>query len=196
MAFFPRRFLFLPFSLLAALPLWARGQAPETKFGHHRYAQAPASELRDVGPYRATGRVVRMRRQAAEAFLKMAAAARAGKISLIPVSGFRTIDYQEGLFDNAIRKQGSPQAAAKWVAPPGYSEHHTGWTLDLGDETAPSTDVEPSFDQTPAFSWLKSHAAQFGFELSFPKDNPQGVSYAPFHWRFVGVEESKKLFHK
>ena len=73
-----------------------------------------------------------------------------------------------------------------WVAPPGYSEHHTGLALDIGDLDHPETDVEVSFEETPAFEWLKNNADRFGFELSFPVGNPQGVSYEPWHWRFVG----------
>jgi D-alanyl-D-alanine carboxypeptidase len=53
-----------------------------------------------------------------------------------------------------------------------------------------------SFEETPAFQWLKDHAAFHSFELSFPKDNPQGVSYEPWHWRFVGDRDSLETFYK
>jgi D-alanyl-D-alanine carboxypeptidase len=81
------------------------------------------------------------------------------------------------------------------VAPPGHSEHHTGWALDLGDADAPETDVEPSFEKTKAFSWMTENASRFDFELSFPRDNVQGVSHEPWHWRFVGSPEARRAFH-
>lgn len=166
----------------------------KTKFGHRAFAEAPASELAEAGRYRDTDRLVQMRAEAAEAFRRMAEAAAKDGVQIVPISGFRTIAYQKGLFDRGRKKHGSAKAAAKWVAPPGYSEHHTGWTLDLGDRTRPETDVDPSFDGTAAFRWLAANAAEFDFELSFPKNNPQGVSYEPWHWRFIGSDEAKKAF--
>ena len=182
------------------LPLVMSAQAPhpsvpETKFGHHHYAQAPESVLADAGPYRKTGRIVKMRADAAAAFRAMVAAAEKDGVGIVPISGFRTVAYQQGLFSSAIKRYGSERGAAKWVAPPGYSEHHTGFVLDVGDTAAPATDVKPEFEQTVAFKWLQQHAAQFNFELSFPKNNPQGVNYEPWHYRWVGSDEARKTFH-
>ena len=168
---------------------------PETKFGHYHYQQAPAAELADAGPYRQTGRIVKLRGEAAAAFRAMAAAAKKDGVELMPISGFRTVAYQQGLFQNAAKRYGSEQAAAKWVAPPGYSEHHTGWTLDVGDGAAPETDVKPSFEKTAASRWLTQHAAEFKFEMSFPKDNAQGVNPEPWHWRWVGSDAARETFH-
>jgi zinc D-Ala-D-Ala carboxypeptidase len=124
----------------------------------------------------------------------MAAAARSEGVLLVPISGFRSVSYQQGLFGRAVRRHGSERKAARWVAPPGRSEHHTGWALDVGDGSRPEADVAASFEKTPAFRWLSSHAGRFGFELSFPRNNPQGVGYEPWHWRYVGVEEARRLF--
>ncbi|MBI4396670.1 MAG: D-alanyl-D-alanine carboxypeptidase family protein, partial [Elusimicrobia bacterium] len=129
------------------------------------------------------------------AFLKMAAAARADGVKIIPISGFRAVKYQKYLFEKAGRRYGSEEKAARWVAPPGFSEHHTGWSLDLGDETSANTDVDQSFEETKAFRWLSEHASDYGFEISFPKGNPQNVNYEPWHWRFIGNAEAKELFH-
>jgi D-alanyl-D-alanine carboxypeptidase len=81
-------------------------------------------------------------------------------------------------------------------APPGYSEHHTGYAIDIGDGSAPSSNLSPDFEKTAAYRWLEQNGAQFGFELSFPPNNPQGVSYEPWHWRFVGDIDSLAIFHK
>lgn len=179
--------------LAGAFAVLRAEQAP-TRFGHRAYATAPRSSLAEAGRGRA-GRVVRLRGPAAEAFQGMRAAAKQAGHDLIPISGFRTREYQEGLFKRSVKRRGSERKAAEWVAPPGYSEHHTGWTLDLGDGAAPETDVDPSFERTDLFRWLSQNAARFGFELSFPKGNPQGVGYEPWHWRFVGNDEARRLFH-
>jgi LAS superfamily LD-carboxypeptidase LdcB len=171
------------------------GGTPATRFGHRAYREAPRAVLSNAGPYRATGRTVQLRREAAEAWRRMVAAAAKDGIGLVPISGFRPVSYQEGLYRRATKRYGSAQAAARWVAPPGHSEHHTGWTLDVGDRDRPDADVEQSFATTPAHTWLAAHAAVWGFELSFPKDNPQGVSYEPWHWRYIGSEEARRLFH-
>ncbi len=164
------------------------------KFGHRKYDAAPATALAEAGRGR-SNRIIQLRKPAAEAFQKMRAAAKQEGLDLIPISGFRSLDYQDGLFKRSVKRRGSEPKAAKWVAPPGYSEHHTGWTLDVGDGKDPKTDVDQSFEQTAVFQWLKENAGRFGFEISFPKDNPQGVSYEPWHWRFVGNDEARQLFH-
>lgn len=171
------------------------GAAPAVRFGHRSYREAPRGALAAAGPYRATGRVVELRREAAQAWGKMVEAARKDGVGLVPISGFRPVSYQKGLFERATRRYGSPREAARWVAPPGHSEHHTGWTLDVGDRDRPDTDVDPRFEKTPAHAWLSAHGADWGFELSFPKNNPQGVSHEPWHWRYIGVEEARRLFH-
>jgi D-alanyl-D-alanine carboxypeptidase len=151
--------------------------------------------LASAGRYRKSGRVVQLRREAAEAFRAMAAAAASDGARLIPISGFRSAAYQVGLWKKAVARRGSELAAAKWVAPPGHSEHHAGWSLDMGDEKVPATDVDPAFEKTKAFAWLQANASRFHFELSFPKNNPQGVSYEPWHWRFIGTPEARRTFH-
>lgn len=169
--------------------------AAEERFGHRRYAEASPEGLAAAGLYRSTGRVVQLRASAATAFQAMVAAAGAEGLSLIPISGFRPLIYQRGLFKRAVRRYGSERKAARWVAPPGHSEHHTGWTLDLGDGDRPATDIDTAFENTPVFAWLVKNAAAHGFELSFPKGNPQGVNYEPWHWRFVGDADARGAFH-
>jgi D-alanyl-D-alanine carboxypeptidase len=65
-------------------------------------------------------------------------------------------------------------------APPGFSEHHTGRALDLTTPRSPV--LETGFEQTPAFAWLLSRADEFGFVLSYPRGNPCGFQYEPWHW--------------
>ncbi len=158
-------------------------------FGHLAYEET-AQPLADAGRYRDTGRVVQLRADAAQAFQAMQASARLAGVELVPISGYRTRSYQQGLFSRAVGRYGTRQAAARWVAPPGYSEHHTGLAIDIGALQRPETDVETTFEHTPAFAWLKENAHRFGFEISFPRDNPQGVSYEPWHWRYTRAADS------
>jgi D-alanyl-D-alanine carboxypeptidase len=157
-------------------------------------AEATEGELTAVGNYRQTGRVVKMRADAAGAYLNMTEQARADGAEIIPISGFRSSEYQETLFQRAVIRYGSEDAAVRWVARPGRSEHQTGLAIDLGDGKTPAYDVEPPFEETPAFDWLQRNAARFGFELSYPRNNPRGVHYEPWHWRFVGTPEAKEVF--
>ncbi len=79
-------------------------------------------------------------------------------------------------------------------APPGYSEHSTGYAIDVGDGNYPDTHFEAEFEQTPAFKWMKRFANKYHFVLSFPPNNKQGVTYEPWHWRFEGTVNALRKF--
>ncbi|MEN9220651.1 MAG: D-alanyl-D-alanine carboxypeptidase family protein, partial [Thermostichales cyanobacterium GMQP_bins_62] len=66
---------------------------------------------------------------------------------------------------------------------------------DIGDGRDPATDVEVTFTRTAAWAWLNQHGARFGFELSFPEGNSQGISFEPWHWRYVGDRHSLETFY-
>jgi D-alanyl-D-alanine carboxypeptidase len=85
---------------------------------------------------------------------------------------------------------------AEVSAPSGYSEHHTGYAVDIGDGKAPALNLKIDFENTAAFKWLKANAARFSFEMSFPRNNAQGLSYEPWHWRYVGDRDSLETFYK
>lgn len=152
--------------------------------------------LADWGDLMAVGgqRPQQLHREAAQAFLQMQAAAQQAGIRLVPLSGFRDWATQTLLFQRQIQRRGSERAARFLSAPPGFSEHHTGYALDIGDGSLPYTHIKYSFADTGAYGWLQAEAGSFGFELSFPPDNPQGVSFEPWHWRYVGSPQSRQLF--
>ena len=89
-----------------------------------------------------------------------------------------------------------PKPAQRLAPPPGYSEHHTGYAVDFIDGSQPATDLNAAFETTPAFGWLEQNAPFYGFEMSFPKGNDQNVAYEPWHWRYVGNQESLELFYQ
>ena len=170
----------------------------QTNLGHFRYPEADPSQLMIISSY-APGEYQRFEKleiEAALALMKMIDAARNEGVWIVPVSGFRSIAIQEQLFEAQTHRQGSPEAAAKLSAPPGYSEHHTGYAIDLADGHFPAQDITSDFAQTDAFKWLNTYAQEFGFELSFPQNNAQGVSYEPWHWRFTGSPKALEMFDR
>ena len=167
------------------------------KYGHFPYPEGEATSMALIASY-SEGDIQRaetLHTDAAQALLEMVATARVEGIWLVPASGYRTIAQQRTLFSAQIAKKGSPEAAAIVSAPPGYSEHHTGYAIDLTDGTLPQTqDISDAFAETEAYQWLVANAGTFGFELSFPEDNEQGIAFEPWHWRYVGTAEAQALF--
>ncbi len=180
-------------SVLVEPPSPSHPAVQNTLLGHFPYQEAPAAELESIVP----DGTIKMRKAAAQKWQEMVTAAAAEGISLVPISGFRSISDQQYLFFDVKAERGEVAAERAAVsAPPGYSEHHTGYAVDIGAGDVPATNLSPDFENTAAYKWLKANAAHFSFELSFPKNNAQGVSYEPWHWRFVGDRQSLETFYK
>ena len=168
----------------------------EKNLGHFPYKESNSKQMMIFASYAQdkNQRFEKLAPEAALALMKMIYAARDEGVWLVPVSGFRTVETQEKLFKAQIKRRGSVEAAAKISAPPGYSEHHTGFAIDLTDGNFPKKDLTIDFENTNAYQWLIPHAQDFGFELSFPPNNLQGVSYEPWHWRYIGSPEAAAAF--
>lgn len=138
-----------------------------------------AADLEDVGD-NIVGRPQRLLPAAAASWRAMVAAADADGVPLLIVSGFRSFDYQAEL----IRKKlDAGQAIAEILAvnaAPGFSQHHTGAAVDIA--TPGSRPLTEGFEDTAAFRWLVEHAGRFGFVMSYPRGNPDGFVYEPWHW--------------
>ncbi|WP_218081351.1 M15 family metallopeptidase [Anthocerotibacter panamensis] len=182
-----------PSTTVAEVPSLDAPSADPGLLSHHPYAVAPQSELTAIS--RSPEKTVYLRDSAARQYTRMAAAARRDGVVLVPISGFRDLKYQENLFNRNVVRYGGVEEARKISAPPGYSEHHTGYALDLGDGKAPNTTLQASFERTAAFRWLKANAKRYSFEISFDRGNPQAVSYEPWHWRFIGDKGSLETFY-
>lgn len=102
-------------------------------------------------------------------------------------SGYRTYEEQETLYYNYAAERGVAEAD-RVSSRPGYSEHQSGLCFDVN-----STDF--SFADTAEARWLSSHCAEYGFIIRFPKgkEDITGYEYEPWHIRFVGVENAKKI---
>lgn len=121
------------------------------------------------------------------------------------VSGYRSIGRQRALFQikteelmqQGLAAQQAEQEAARWVARPGTSEHNLGLAADIvsADWYTTHNDLTEDFEQTPAFAWLKANCAEYGFILRYPKEKEAvtGISYEPWHYRYVGQEAAKQI---
>jgi D-alanyl-D-alanine carboxypeptidase len=138
-----------------------------------------AASLVSVGPdYH--GREAFLEPSTAVAWAAMKEAAQRDGIELLLISAFRSREYQEGIIRRKLDRGLPLDEILRVSAYPGFSEHHTGRAIDIGSPD--SHDLTEFFEQTLEFSWLESNAARFGFSLSYPRDNPAGIAYEPWHW--------------
>ena len=122
---------------------------------------------------------------AARAWRHLQAAAGRDGVVLEAISGYRSHDYQLGIFERKLARGQTVDEILTVNAAPGFSEHHGGRALDLGTPGEPA--AEASFEATPAFDWLQASAGAYGFRLSYPRDNPHGITYEPWHWAYAGA---------
>lgn len=145
--------------------------------------QPEARRLVSIGPD-IYDREQRLIPPAAEAWRSMVAGAARDGVELQLVSAFRSVGYQEGLVRRKLDRGQPIGEILRVSAAPGYSEHHTGRAVDV---TTPGFAVlEEEFERSDAFTWLNRRAAEFGFAMSYPRDNPHGVIYEPWHWAWWG----------
>ena len=153
---------------------------------HYQYNDCKSSDLTDVGGG------IKVHKKCAAAFKEMQKAAAKDGVNIYVVSGFRSKKYQVNVFKKKFTNKNCPsfkelKARLEFSAPSGYSEHHTGLAIDIND-------TEQRFANTKAYKWLQENAKEYGFEISFPENNHQKLGYEPWHWRYVGDVESKKVF--
>ena len=139
--------------------------------------------------------------EAANAFLSMQAAAAKDGVDVRMQSGYRSVSYQKKLYNDKTqyyRNKGLSEAAAREKAavivnPPGCSEHNCGLAADLNSPE--HTTLDTGFADTAAFRWLCENAEQYGFILRYPKEaeSVTGITYEPWHWRYVGAENAALL---
>ena len=156
--------------------------------GHLPYNETPKEKLVSIEPN------IEVHMDMRDSLLKMREEAKKDGIYLVFLSGYRSINLQNDIFYSlkSIRNQEAAERA-RVSAPPGYSEHSTGFAIDIGDATQRETDFETDFENTDAFRWLIKNAAKFHFKLSFNKDNKY-IDYEPWHWRYEGSIEALKVF--
>ena len=121
------------------------------------------------------------------AFSELQNAMAAEGLSLWVASGYRSYDYQAGLYRKYVNRDGKA-AADRYSARAGYSEHQTGLAFDVNQ-------VNDSFANTPQAKWLAEHAWEYGFIIRYPKgkEGVTGYQYEPWHLRYLGKETAKAV---
>lgn len=117
-------------------------------------------------------------------------------VDLVVRSGYRSEEEQKALMINKIsefRKAGfsrneAKEKALKWVLMPGTSEHQLGFAVDINAENG-TTDEK-------AYKWLSDNAHKYGFILRYPSDKSHitGISYEPWHFRYVGKSHAERMY--
>ena len=156
---------------------------------------APALAVADD----ATGQ--QLETEAAEQYRAMAAAAAADGITLELVTGYQDVSAREAAFDAQkqvyLEKGLSEEEAAAYAAsvcpPANASEQAIGYAADILSPDC--TEKTTRFADTRAYQWLTAYAAEYGFILRYPKEaeSVTGITYEPWHWRYVGPENAALL---
>lgn len=150
---------------------------------------------------------IQLESRTAQALYAMMDEMRAAGISDVYVtSAYRTFNYQQSLYNKYIAEEeakGLSHAEAvkkvkTYSAPPGYSEHQTGFVVDF--MTSTMSNLDESFEGTKAFAWLSENCYRFGFILRYPKAADKiaitGYDYEPWHYRFVGREAATEIMKR
>jgi D-alanyl-D-alanine carboxypeptidase len=125
-------------------------------------------------------RQIQLIASAAVAWKKMASTAGRENITLLPISGFRSVARQAAIIRRRLSAGQSLEAILCTNAAPGFSEHHSGRAVDIG--TPGVEHLTTLFESTDAFAWLTAKAPKFGFTLSYTLDNAFGIAFEPWHW--------------
>lgn len=126
---------------------------------------------------------------------------RAAGLSPVICSSYRTWEKQESLYNNLVNKrmaQGysaeeARAAAGTEIAVPGTSEHQSGLAVDIVDLN--NQNLDNSQEDTAVQKWLMEHCWEYGFILRYPRGKSEvtGISYEPWHYRYVGKEAAKEI---
>jgi len=143
------------------------------------YTEAVCLEVAEMG---SDGREYLLTSPAAKAWRKLKISANRDNISLYIVSAFRSVERQAEIVRNKLFSGKTVEEILAVSSPPGFSEHHTGCAVDIASPGSPLLEIE--FEKSAAFRWLETNANNFGFYLSFPRDNDSGYQYEPWHWCF------------
>ncbi|WP_307038053.1 D-alanyl-D-alanine carboxypeptidase family protein [Arthrobacter sp. B3I4] len=124
---------------------------------------------------------------------RMFADAAAAGVVLTLASGYRSYATQAATYNNFVASEGRA-AADTASARPGYSEHQTGWSFDIGDGGGVCS-FQPCFAQQPAAAWAQANAHRFGFVVRYPWmfHEITGYYYEPWHLRYIGVDAATDM---
>ncbi|WP_313134131.1 M15 family metallopeptidase [Anaerocolumna sp.] len=110
---------------------------------------------------------------------------------IIPVSGYRSKEEQEEIFENSLLENGL-EFTHKYVAFPDHSEHQTGLAIDLGENCESIDFIRPEFPYSGICGEFRAKAPQYGFIERYGKgkETMTGIAHEPWHFRYVGYPHS------
>lgn len=157
---------------------------------------------RDFGPTSAKGTIGDCNEQKCftnqtwQAWEKMRDGARLAGIKIRIGSGYRSYDYQAKIYSNYVAKDGK-EAADRYSARPGHSEHQTGLAMDICSEDTNIPCIEDGFNTSAEAKWLSENAYKYGFILRYPdgKEDITGYKFESWHFRYVGKTLAEKLYN-
>lgn len=126
--------------------------------------------------------------EALSAFEEMRDAAAAEGLNIYISSGFRSYDYQAGLYDRYVQRSGQAEAD-RYSARAGHSEHQTGLAFDLNT-------ITDEFKDTDEGKWVAANCCKYGFIIRYPadKESVTGYMYEPWHIRYLGRETAQAVY--
>ena len=133
-----------------------------------------------------------LRREAAERLGRLVEDAAADGEELVVASGYRSYEEQKLSHERLMSVFG--EDAGRMSATPGHSQHQLGTAVDFTNAAA-GYQIWVPFSQTSAHWWLEYHAWEYGFVLAYPrgKEGQTGYHWEPWHYRYIGVENAKRL---
>ena len=135
--------------------------------------------------------------EARAAFNKMAAEAKLSGFNLTAFSTYRSFEYQTTLYERYVARDGK-EAADRYSARPGYSEHQTGLAFDIGEVNFEKHWASPTFEETEAGKWVAANAHRYGFIMRYPKGKEAitGYMYESWHFRYVGEKMANEIYQQ
>jgi zinc D-Ala-D-Ala carboxypeptidase len=133
-----------------------------------------------------------LRREATGHLRRLVKAAAADGEELVVASAYRSYAHQQTSYARLTSIYGTE--AAEMSARPGHSQHQLGTAVDFTNAAA-GYEIWDYFGDTSAYWWLKNHAQEHGFVLSYPrsKEAETGYQWEPWHYRYVGARNVERL---
>jgi len=150
------------------------------------------TDLQRIPDYMYPARELWLREEALRQLALLWQAASNDSVTLTIISAYRSYDYQKTLFQNYTNSYGE-EAANRFSARAGQSEHQLGTTVDFGGT---AVDLKAAYADTDQGRWLAENAYKFGFAMSYPegKEEITGYIFEPWHYRYIGLEAAAEWY--
>jgi len=160
-----------------------------------RHAYSPETE-QDLIPVHVNYPGILLEREAAYALSRIMEELDGWRL-IVPVSGWRSMEEQQAIYDESLRDNGW-EFTQKFVAMPGHSEHQTGLAIDLGLLQPEIDFIRPAFPYAGICQKFRELAPAYGFIERYPegKAHITGIAHEPWHFRYVGSPHSEVIAGK